>query len=80
MERFEQFRFSVPAVPLRRGVLCVSVQFNREDGSGSSFPEPLKSKIQKNCLATHFLSDSTIFPTPNLPGSSFPTKQRLKLV
>ena len=37
MERFELFRFSVPAVPLRRGFLCVSVQFNREDGSGSGF-------------------------------------------
>ena len=37
MERFERFRFSVPAVPRRRGVLCVSVQFSREDGSGSGF-------------------------------------------
>ena len=37
MERFERFRFSVPAVPLRRGFLCVSAQFNREDGSGSGF-------------------------------------------
>ena len=37
MERFERFRFSVPAVPLRRGFLCVSVQFNRDDGSGSGF-------------------------------------------
>ena len=37
MERFERFRFSVPAVPLRRGFLCVSVQFNKEDGSGSGF-------------------------------------------
>ena len=37
MERFERFRFSVPAVPLRRGFLCVSVQLNKEDGSGSSF-------------------------------------------
>ena len=34
MERFERFRFSVPAVPLRRGVLCASVQFSREAGSG----------------------------------------------
>ena len=34
MERLGRFRFSVPAVPLRRGVLCVSVQFHREDGSG----------------------------------------------
>ena len=34
MERFERFRFLVPAVPLRRGFLCVSVQLNREDGSG----------------------------------------------
>ena len=30
MKRFERFRFSVPAVPLRRGFLCVSVQFKRE--------------------------------------------------
>ena len=37
MERFERFRFSVPAVPLRRGLLCVSVQDNREDRSGSGF-------------------------------------------
>ena len=29
MERFERFRFSVPAVPLGRGSLCVSVQFHR---------------------------------------------------
>ena len=35
MERFERFRFSVPAVPLRRGFFCVSAQFSREDGSGS---------------------------------------------
>ena len=34
MERFERFRFSVPAVPLTRGFLCVSVQFSRADGSG----------------------------------------------
>ena len=37
MERFERFRFSVPAVPRRRGVLCGSVQFSREDDSGSGF-------------------------------------------
>ena len=37
MERFERFRFSAPAVPLRRGFFCVSVQFHREDGSGSVF-------------------------------------------
>ena len=37
MERFKRFRFSVPAVPPRRGFLCVSAQFNREDGSGSGF-------------------------------------------
>ena len=34
MERFERFRLSVPAVPLRRGFFCVSAQFSREDGSG----------------------------------------------
>ena len=51
MERFKRFRFSVPAVPLQKGFLCVSVQFNRKGrfrfrfrflqngsgGSGSSF-------------------------------------------
>ena len=37
MERFERFRFSVLAVPLRRGFLCVSVQFSTEDGSSSGF-------------------------------------------
>ena len=39
MERFERFRFLVPAVllRLRRGFLGVSVQFSREDGSGSGF-------------------------------------------
>ena len=42
MERFERFRFSVPAVPLRRGFLCVSVQSNTEDGSGSGFGVPGK--------------------------------------
>ena len=30
MERFNRFRFSVPAVPLQKEFLCISVQFNRE--------------------------------------------------
>ena len=34
VERFERFRFSVPAVPLQKGVFCVSVQFNRKGRSG----------------------------------------------
>ena len=50
VERFERFRFSVPAVPLQKGFFCcVSVQFNRKGrfrfrflgngsgGSGSAF-------------------------------------------
>ena len=48
MERFKRFRFSVPAVPLKKkkGFFCISVQFNRkgrfrfrflENGSGSGF-------------------------------------------
>ena len=38
MERFERFRFSVPAGSSKEGVfVCVSVQFDREDGSGSGF-------------------------------------------
>ena len=47
VERFERFRFSVPAVPLQKGFSCISVQFNRkgrfrfrfrflENGSGGS--------------------------------------------
>ena len=47
VERFERFRFSVPAVPLQERFFCVSVQFNRkgrcrfrfrflENGSGGS--------------------------------------------
>ena len=30
VEGFERFRLSVLAVPLQKGVFCVSVQFNRE--------------------------------------------------
>ena len=30
VERFERFRFSVPAVPLQKGFFFVSVQFNRK--------------------------------------------------
>ena len=30
LERFEWFRFSVPAVPLQKRLFCVSVQFNRK--------------------------------------------------
>ena len=45
IERFERFRFSVPAVPLQKRFFCISVQFNRkgrfrfrflENGSGGS--------------------------------------------
>ena len=47
MERFKRFRFSVPAVPLQKGIFCISAQFNRkgrfrfrfrflENGSGGS--------------------------------------------
>ena len=37
MERFKRFRFSVPAVPLQKGLFCVSVQFNRRGKDGSGF-------------------------------------------
>ena len=51
VERFERFRFSAPAVPLQKGVFCVSVQPSRKGrfrfrfrflkngsgGSGSAF-------------------------------------------
>ena len=64
MERFERFRFSVPAAPALKGFFCVSVQFSvkerfrfrlqfLEDGSGGSgsafgFREP------KKCLKVIF--------------------------
>ena len=46
MERFERFRFSVPAVPLRRGLLCVSAQFSREDGSGFRFGRRFRFRVR----------------------------------
>ena len=51
MERFDRFRFSVPAVPLQKGFFCVSVQFKGKDGSGfgswktvPAVPVPLSGK------------------------------------
>ena len=37
MERFDRFRFSVPAVPEQKTFVCVSVHFKRKDGSGFGF-------------------------------------------
>ena len=48
--RFELFR-------------SISILDELQGGQVQIFPEPLK--YEKNCLATNFLSDSTLFPTPN---------------
>ena len=37
MERFEQFRFSVPAVPLKKGFSVLQYSLTGKDGSGSGF-------------------------------------------
>ena len=71
MEGFEQFRFSVPAVPLRRGFLCVSLQFNREDGSGSGFGSwktvpavPVLRSVPGKTVSTVPVSGSGSVPGP----------------
>ena len=63
--------WEIPAVLLRgipgnalRAFPVVFPEFFRiSSGKSSRTPEPLK--YDKNCQATNFLSDSTIFPTPN---------------
>ena len=37
MERFDRFRSSVPAVPLKKGSSVFQYVFKGKDGSGSSF-------------------------------------------
>ena len=72
MERFERFRFSVPAVPLRRGLFwCFSVQFHREDGSGSGFGSwrtvpavPVPRSVPAKTVLTVPLSGSGSVPGP----------------
>ena len=71
IERFERFRFSVPAVPLRRGFLCVSVQFHRQDGSGSSFGSwktvpavPVPRSVPAKTVPTVPVSGSGSVPGP----------------
>ena len=69
MERFERFRFSVPAVPLRRGVLCLSVQFSREDGSGFGFGKtvpavPVPRSVPGKTVPTVPVSGSGSVPWP----------------
>ena len=71
MERFERFRFSVPAVRLRRGFLCVSVQFHREDGSGSGFGSwktvpavPVPRSVPAKTVPTVPVSGSSSVPGP----------------
>ena len=71
MEQFERFRFSVPAVPPRRGFLCVSVQSHREDGSGSVFGSwqtvpavPVPRSVPAKTVPTVPVSGSVSVPGP----------------
>ena len=66
MERFERFRFSVPAVPLRRGSLCVSVQLHREDGSGfgSWKTDPVPRSVPAKTVPTVPVAGSSSVPGP----------------
>ena len=71
VERFERFRFSVLAVPLWRGVLHVSVQFNTRDGSGSGFGSwetvltvPVPLSVPGKAVLTVPVSGSGSVPEP----------------
>ena len=72
MERLERFRFSVPAVPLRRGFLCVSVQFSREDGSGfgSWKMVPVPRSVPGKTVPTVPVSGSGSVPGPPCFGKN----------
>ena len=74
VERFERFRFSVPAVPLMRGFLCVSAQFHREDGSGfgsKTVPAvPVPRSVPAKTVPTVPVSGSGSVPGPPCKGPS----------
>ena len=58
MERFEWFRFSVPAVPLRRGCCVFQYSLNREDGSGfGSWKTVLAVPVPRSVPAQRALRD-----------------------
>ena len=70
VERFERFRFSVPAVPLRKGgFLCVSVQFHREDSSGSGFGSWKKVPATGGCRCVRRLCRQKKVPAVPVPRS-----------
>ena len=76
MERFERFRFSVSTVPLRRGFSCVSVQFQREDGSGfgswNTVPAvPVPRSVPAKTVPTVPVSGSGSVPGPRWKLHSF---------
>ena len=58
MERFERFRFSVLAVPLRKGLLCVSVQFST---SGLKKTWPFRFLLLKTVVLDWFMVGSCLF-------------------
>ena len=69
IERFERFRFSVPAVPLWKEFLCVSVQFHREEGSGfgswKTIPAvPVPRSVPAKTVPTVPVSGSGSVPGP----------------
>ena len=86
----ERFRFSVPAVPLRRGFLWVSAKFHREDGSGSGFGSwktvpavPVPLSVPVKTVPTVPLSGSGSVPGPpwfkmSSRGPSAPGVQRVQ--
>ena len=71
MERFEQFRFSVPAVPLQKGFVCASVQFHRKRrfrfrfGSWKTVPAvPVPLSVSGKTVPTVPVSGSGSVPEP----------------
>ena len=67
-ERFERFRFSVPAVPLEKGFSVFQYSLTRKDGSGSGFGS---WKTVPAVPVPHSVPGKTV---PTVPGFRFPVR------
>ena len=72
---------TVPVVPLKRGLLCVSAQFHREDGSGSGFGSwktvpavPVPRSVPAKTVPTVPVSGSGSVPGPPCIYSASPKR------
>ena len=72
VERFERFRFSVPAVPLAKRVSVLQHSFTGKDGSGSGFGSwktvpavPVPLSVSGKTVLTVPVSGSSLVPEPH---------------